>query len=291
MKSSLVVREPGDIPPGPIADLHAGCSGSEQGGASPDRVTRAHERSTPASRAARSAWRPRPVFPRTALSWLRTVSRDRPNDSAMSSTVEPSPIPRATRASAGVRSNKPWSNSAGGAAGGVTRVTTRMLDAPKTSWPPTQSAMRRRISEDEALAAIAADTAHQFLEQPVRGELPPVRGEHRRRKADQAEGLSGGAQASPVPLQIVCKRSHRVLPSHVDDRKLRVKTRPADVSYRIRINYRWLTSVRKPYAATAAPRPQARAALRRSRAHPRTRPPPAPNNRRAAGRESAPAQT
>lgn len=62
------------------------------------------------------------VFSNTPRTWVRIVLSYTPPSAAMVLTALPEARLRATRASAGVRSNRDCTNSTGGACGGVTGV-------------------------------------------------------------------------------------------------------------------------------------------------------------------------
>jgi hypothetical protein len=62
-----------------------------------------------------STWRLQPVFSNTPRTCVRIVFAEVPPSAAMSSTVLPAARPRATRASAGVKSNSDCTSSTGGA--------------------------------------------------------------------------------------------------------------------------------------------------------------------------------
>ena len=82
-------------------------------------------RAIPVNSATTSAWRLHPVLARTRPSWVCTVSGDTPPSMAMSLGVRPEARDRATRASAGVRSNNDCTSSTEGACGRVMGVSTR----------------------------------------------------------------------------------------------------------------------------------------------------------------------
>ena len=86
---------------------------------------------SPASRLTSSACRDRPVFMNTALSCERTVSGELPEIPASVWMVPPLAMPRATRDSAGVRSNSPSMMSADGTSRRVTGVISRTAEAEK----------------------------------------------------------------------------------------------------------------------------------------------------------------
>jgi hypothetical protein len=69
-----------------------------------------------------SICRLQPVFSNTPRTWVRIVLSYTPPSAAMVLTALPEARLRATRASAGVRSNRDCTNSTGGACGGVTGV-------------------------------------------------------------------------------------------------------------------------------------------------------------------------
>ena len=77
---------------------------------------------SPFNNATTSDCRLYPVLANTALTWVRTVLADVPLSAAMTFTVWPAARPRATRASAGVKSKSDRISSTDGASGLVTGV-------------------------------------------------------------------------------------------------------------------------------------------------------------------------